>query len=217
MFGTIPCRHGVSAIMTARRELEDFVHPFYHVSTFKKAYSGTIMPIPDQSQWDIAPGDPILPPEASDNKPGRPRKSRKIDIGRGANGVSELNKLHTNPRVWERGIETEINNNSYGRATTRGRGATNLQSMNGRGRGRGRARGMGKQNKHGPYCGIGNWNGIGMSNMDQFVLASQVQPPRPSQIASSATQLGTSQLHRQPTPFGDAIFSSVSNWTSCPK
>ncbi|XP_075110256.1 uncharacterized protein LOC142181256 [Nicotiana tabacum] len=257
----IPCRHGVSAIMTARREPEDFVHPFYHVSTFKKAYSGTIIPIPDQSQWEIAPGDPILPPEASDNKPGRPRKSRKKGIdepinpnkvrkfdyphecsncheighnkktcknpskprqkrivqnnGRGANGVSELNKLPTNPRGWERGIEIEINNNSYGRAITRGRGATNLQSMNGRGRGRGRARGMGKQNKHGPCCGIGNWNGIGMSNMNQFVLASQVQPPRPSQIASSATQLGTSQLHT----FWRCYFlnSSVSNWTSCPK
>ncbi|XP_075098045.1 uncharacterized protein LOC142175360 [Nicotiana tabacum] len=64
----IPCRHRVSAIMTAHREPEDFVHPFYHVSTFKKAYYGTIIPISDQSQWDIAPRDRILPPECHDLK-----------------------------------------------------------------------------------------------------------------------------------------------------
>ncbi|KAF3614737.1 hypothetical protein FXO38_27553 [Capsicum annuum] len=45
----IPCRHGVSAIMITNHESVDFVYPFYHTSTFKKAYSRIIIPISDQS------------------------------------------------------------------------------------------------------------------------------------------------------------------------
>lgn len=39
----------------------------------------------------------------------------------------------------------------------------------GRGRGRRRSRGLGRGRGNGPLCGIGIWNGIGISNMHSFV------------------------------------------------
>ncbi|KAK4439984.1 hypothetical protein Salat_0333300 [Sesamum alatum] len=75
-----------------------------------------------------------------------------------------------------------------GRGRGRDRGIT-TQSNRGRGRGRGRPRGRGRSN--GPLTGYGNWNGIGMSNMNHFVLVVQVL--------------------RRSTRFGNVIFSSQSS------
>ncbi|KAL3498355.1 hypothetical protein ACH5RR_041087 [Cinchona calisaya] len=61
----------------------------------------------------------------------------------------------------------------------------------GRDRDRARGRAWGRGAKFGPYCGIGNWNGLGMSNMKSFIPHSQVIPPNNVQKHPSPTKMWT--------------------------
>ncbi|KAL3532679.1 hypothetical protein ACH5RR_006200 [Cinchona calisaya] len=58
-------------------------------------------------------------------------------------------------------------------------------------RGRDRGRAWGRGAKFGPYCGIGNWNGLGMSNTKSFIPHSQVIPPNNVQEHPSPTKMWT--------------------------
>ncbi|KAL3530065.1 hypothetical protein ACH5RR_009387 [Cinchona calisaya] len=53
-------------------------------------------------------------------------------------------------------------------------------------RGRARGRAWGRGAKFVPYCGIGNWNGLGMSNMKSFIRHSQVWTTSSSTTHNSA-------------------------------
>lgn len=76
----IPCVHARASIMDNGAQPDDFVHSYYSVENYKKAYRYVIMPIPDQSQWVVSNGDPTDPPIIR-RRPGRPKKVRKKSAG----------------------------------------------------------------------------------------------------------------------------------------
>ncbi|XP_010666464.1 uncharacterized protein LOC104883617 [Beta vulgaris subsp. vulgaris] len=80
----IPCKHGVRAILVARKEPLDYVSEWFLVLRYKETYRGNISPIPDQEQWpemDL----PKLTPFAMKRGIGIPSK---IEEGR-----KEINKI----------------------------------------------------------------------------------------------------------------------------
>ena len=47
----IPCSHVVSLIMCAKKNPEEYVHPYYNKDKYLRSYRPIIIPIPDQSMW----------------------------------------------------------------------------------------------------------------------------------------------------------------------
>ncbi|KAL3535469.1 hypothetical protein ACH5RR_003930 [Cinchona calisaya] len=104
------------------------------------------------------------------------RGARKVARGKGAGrGVSN------NPSGWGRGNSSSLNGRDKSDSSSiNGRGKSASTSATARERGfstsgarRGRGRGRSGPNL-GPYSGIGNWNGIGMSSMNHFMPADQL-------------------------------------------
>jgi hypothetical protein len=57
-------------------KIEDYVHEYYSVATFKKAYEARVEPIPDRSQWpEVKLGFKVHPPLLG-RGPGRPKVQR---------------------------------------------------------------------------------------------------------------------------------------------
>ncbi|KAL3498461.1 hypothetical protein ACH5RR_041193 [Cinchona calisaya] len=104
------------------------------------------------------------------------RGARKVARGKGAGrGVSN------NPSGWGRGNSSSLNGRDKSDSSSvNGRGKSASTNATARERGfstsgarRGRGRGRSGPNP-GPYSGIGNWNGIGMSSMNHFMPADQL-------------------------------------------
>ncbi|XP_052194908.1 uncharacterized protein LOC127802872 isoform X2 [Diospyros lotus] len=72
----IPCSHAVACIYKMRLVPEDFVHPYYSMETFRKAYAHNIDPIPGEEDWPKTNQNPLVAPKYN-NGPGRPKKARK--------------------------------------------------------------------------------------------------------------------------------------------
>ena len=73
-----PCRHALAFIAKLSREvhMDDYVHEYFSVAKFKKAYSGVFNPMTSKQFWPrVDPGYKIKKPILR-RKPGRPRKSR---------------------------------------------------------------------------------------------------------------------------------------------
>ena len=68
----IPCAHGVSALFYLKKKPEEFVHPYFHRSTYLKTYLFLINPINGPNLWAATPFDPLLPPKER-RQPGRPK------------------------------------------------------------------------------------------------------------------------------------------------
>ena len=72
-----PCRHALAWILSNRgMKIEDYVHEYYSVAKFKKAYEARVEPIPDRSQWpEVDLGFKVHQPLLG-RGPGRPKVQR---------------------------------------------------------------------------------------------------------------------------------------------
>ena len=71
----IPCAHAISCIFFNRQDAEQYVHPCYHVSTYKACYEPIITPINGANMWRPSGVTPVQPP-IKRRPPGRPKKKR---------------------------------------------------------------------------------------------------------------------------------------------
>jgi hypothetical protein len=74
---SISCVHAVCAILFDYGEPEDYVHEYYSLEMYKKAYAPLIYPMPSEEQWVRAVGHDILEPPRLKVAPGRPRKLQR--------------------------------------------------------------------------------------------------------------------------------------------
>jgi hypothetical protein len=74
---SIPCAHALSAILFDCGEPKDYVHEYYNLEMYKKAYAPPIYPIPNEEQWVRAVGHDILEPPRPRVALGKPRKLRR--------------------------------------------------------------------------------------------------------------------------------------------
>ncbi|KAK3031668.1 hypothetical protein RJ639_035036 [Escallonia herrerae] len=88
----LPCAHAVAALLSCRQNVHRFTENWFTVTTYRKAYSQTIHPIPDKTLWKemlMLEGQPgegsisegsisevVINPPKSLRPPGRPRKRR---------------------------------------------------------------------------------------------------------------------------------------------
>lgn len=74
----IPCIHGISAIHFMRHDEADYVHPYFTVEMYKKAYTFGLQAINGERMWPKSQGYPVQPPLIR-KMPGRPKKKRTRD------------------------------------------------------------------------------------------------------------------------------------------
>ena len=72
----IPCQHAISAILFDGSVPEDYVHPYYTIETYMKAYEPIIYPVASMEQWRRTSIDPLEPPKDKIQR-GRPKIKRK--------------------------------------------------------------------------------------------------------------------------------------------
>ena len=48
---SIPCVHAITCIFFNRQNVEQYVHPYYHVSTYRACYKSIIAPINGHNMW----------------------------------------------------------------------------------------------------------------------------------------------------------------------
>jgi hypothetical protein len=73
-----PCTHALAFIAKLSRDvqMDDFVHEYFSVDRFRKAYASTFSPMTSKDSWPrVDLGYKIKKPKLR-RKPGRPRKSR---------------------------------------------------------------------------------------------------------------------------------------------
>ena len=61
------------------RDVESYVHEWYHAEKYELAYEGIIYPIPDSSTWKEVECLTILPPSEKE-QPGRRKQARKRGV-----------------------------------------------------------------------------------------------------------------------------------------
>ncbi|KAI3847200.1 hypothetical protein MKX03_033307 [Papaver bracteatum] len=78
----IPCSHAVAALLSCRQNVHRFTESCFTVTTYRKAYSQTLHPVPDKTLWTESfenganPVAVLINPPKSLRPPGRPRKKR---------------------------------------------------------------------------------------------------------------------------------------------
>jgi hypothetical protein len=73
---SIPRAHSVCALLFDYGEPEDYVHEYYSLEMYKKAYVSLIYPLPSEEQWVRAVEHEILEPPRPRVALGRPMKLR---------------------------------------------------------------------------------------------------------------------------------------------
>ncbi|KAG5566106.1 hypothetical protein RHGRI_001892 [Rhododendron griersonianum] len=129
----IPCIHGVATIYTDKGKPENYVHEFYHISTYLRAWDRQIYLIPDKSMWVQTDYDPIMPPPLR-KKAGRPKKARR----RAVDEPKNPNAIRKQPESLKCGKCRE-----YGHNSRTCKASTQVQQAKGRGGARGGGRGRG--------------------------------------------------------------------------
>ncbi|XP_028052873.1 uncharacterized protein LOC114257311 [Camellia sinensis] len=71
-----PCDYAVIAIQRNHYNLSDCVEHYFHVKTYRAAYSGVIFPIPSVEKPPFDPTDFTIYPLTVKRPPGRPKKNR---------------------------------------------------------------------------------------------------------------------------------------------
>ena len=71
----IPCAHAITYIFFNRQNAEQYVHPCYHVFTYKACYEPIIAPINRQNMWRPS-GVTLVQPPIKRRPPSRPKKKR---------------------------------------------------------------------------------------------------------------------------------------------
>ncbi|KAL3523040.1 hypothetical protein ACH5RR_015874 [Cinchona calisaya] len=157
----IPCVHATTTIVNGNNEPSEFVNDSYTVDSYKITYQHMIMPIPDDSLWVDSKSKPIGAENLNSQE-------EAISSNTTFQNPSSITANQPPSRAFEIG-----------------------SSSRGRDRGKAQGRAWGRGAKFGPYCGIGNWNGLGMSNMKSFIPHSQVIPPNNVQEHHSPTKMWT--------------------------
>ncbi|CAO2192305.1 unnamed protein product, partial [Urochloa humidicola] len=79
----LPCPHAIAFIGSRRFNLEDFVDEYYSVEKFKAAYSSSVCPMTDKSEWEkVDMGFKLWPPLLK-KAAGRPRIRRIVGVEEG--------------------------------------------------------------------------------------------------------------------------------------
>ena len=83
----LPCTHALCIITSFRGyNIEDYVHEYYSVAKFKKAYEKSVKPMTDRKQWPkMDPGFKLWPPILK-RAAGRPRERRYKSVAEGGTG-----------------------------------------------------------------------------------------------------------------------------------
>ncbi|WVZ62034.1 hypothetical protein U9M48_011824 [Paspalum notatum var. saurae] len=83
----LPCTHALCVITSIRgHKIEDYVHEYYSVVMFKKAYEKCVKPMTDRTQWpQVNPGFKLWPPLLK-RAAGRPRERRYKSVAEGGSG-----------------------------------------------------------------------------------------------------------------------------------
>jgi zinc finger SWIM domain-containing protein 3 len=92
----IPCAHAVCAIPFDCGEPEDYVHQYYSLEMYKKAYAPLIYPMLSEEQWVYIVRHDILESPRPRVAPGRPRKLRR-------RGPDESRDSKNPDRMWKFG------------------------------------------------------------------------------------------------------------------
>jgi hypothetical protein len=102
--------------------MEDFVHEYFLVHRFRKAYEGTFKPMTSQEQWPRADLGYKLKKPKLRRKPGRPRVSRIKDsneLGKKKRKCSECNELGHTTKYCQGGLTASQRRRlSYGEGST---------------------------------------------------------------------------------------------------
>jgi len=72
----IPCPHAISAILYHFAKPEQYLHRYYSVESYKKAYDPMIYLVPSEDQW-VRTGQDELDPPTVRPTPGKPKKVRR--------------------------------------------------------------------------------------------------------------------------------------------
>jgi hypothetical protein len=83
----LPCTHALCIITSIRGyNIEDYVHEYYSVARFKKAYGKSVKPMTDRKQWPkVDIGFKLWPPVLK-RAAGRPRERRIKSVAEGGTG-----------------------------------------------------------------------------------------------------------------------------------
>ncbi|CAD6266896.1 unnamed protein product [Miscanthus lutarioriparius] len=83
----LPCTHTLCIITSFRGyNIEDYVHEYYYVAKFKKAYEKSVKPMTDRKQWPkMDPRFKLWPPILK-RAAGRPRERRYKSVAEGGTG-----------------------------------------------------------------------------------------------------------------------------------
>ncbi|KAG8499394.1 hypothetical protein CXB51_005973 [Gossypium anomalum] len=73
----IPCSHACAAMYHLRLQPDEYLHEYYHIDTYKKAYSFPMQPINGLHDCEKTGIQPVLPP-IERKMPGRPKKNRRM-------------------------------------------------------------------------------------------------------------------------------------------
>jgi hypothetical protein len=80
----LPCTHALCIVTSIRGNIEDYVHDYYFVAKFKKAYGKSVKPMTDCKQWpQVNLGFKLWPPQLK-RAPERQRETRYKSVAEGA-------------------------------------------------------------------------------------------------------------------------------------
>ena len=87
---SIPCAHAITCIFFNRQDVEQHVHPCYHVSIYKACYEPIIAPINGQNIWRPNGVTPVQPLSKEDHLAGLRRREQGNLISQQVSGLASL-------------------------------------------------------------------------------------------------------------------------------
>jgi hypothetical protein len=112
---SIPCPHAISTILFNGSKPKDYLHEYFSVEMYKRAYDPMIFPMSSQDQWVRTNQDVIEPPDYR-VAPDRPKKIKR----RGPNEPRNPNAIRKGGVVMRRSKCREAGHNTktYPRRST---------------------------------------------------------------------------------------------------
>jgi len=90
----IPCRHAIACIREMRRDVQSYVHEWFHAEEYKLAYGGIIYPFPDSSTWEKVECLTVLPPpEKKQSRRRKQARKRREDEPKNKNCISKVGQV----------------------------------------------------------------------------------------------------------------------------
>ena len=122
----IPCAHAITYIFFNRQDVEQYIHPCYHVSTYKDFYESIITPINGQNMQRPSGVTPVQP-SIKRRPPSRLKKKRAREPNEPTRraGISKQCKICGKLEHNRRSCKGEIGGNSSLPSTTNRTNASN--------------------------------------------------------------------------------------------